>query len=144
MNNKISFPLRPLPLSLPSAKMLKLFNSSLRPFSSSISLDQNQKHLLKVLNKLSPRLSTYQQDRYTQSKKPRIPKGMYVYGSVGIGKTLIMDSWYATLPDIKKRRVHFHEFMLGIHTDIHKEKTERGVSGSEAIKSVAKKVRERI
>lgn len=42
-------------------------------------------------------------------------KGLYLYGSVGTGKTLIMDMLYETSPIVKKKRSHFHEFMLDVH-----------------------------
>jgi protein AFG1 len=54
---------------------------------------------------------------------PKIPQGMYIHGSVGVGKSFLMDLFFDTLnhdDDIKtcirnKRRVHFHEFMLHVH-----------------------------
>ena len=74
------------------------------------------------------------------------PRGMYIYGSVGVGKSFLMDLFYAsvTVPDddsccnndshshkhakITKRRVHFHEFMLDVHHRIfvYKQKHPRG------------------
>ncbi|MCC6597747.1 MAG: AFG1 family ATPase [Alphaproteobacteria bacterium] len=48
------------------------------------------------------------------------PKGLYIHGGVGRGKSMLMDMFYETLGDeIPKRRVHFHEFMIGIHDSIH-------------------------
>ncbi|RNF02878.1 putative ATPase [Trypanosoma rangeli] len=47
-------------------------------------------------------------------------KGMYVYGGVGCGKTMLMDLLYHNAPDgIKKRRVHFHNFMLEVQRTSH-------------------------
>ncbi|MGJ8629486.1 MAG: cell division protein ZapE [Glaciecola sp.] len=72
------------------------------------------------------------------------PRGMYIHGPVGVGKSLLMDLFYAsvTVPDddsccnndshkhakITKRRVHFHEFMLDVHHRIfvYKQKHPRG------------------
>lgn len=74
------------------------------------------------------------------------PRGMYIHGSVGVGKSFLMDLFYAsvTVPDddsccnndshshkhakITKRRVHFHEFMLDVHHRIfvYKQKHPRG------------------
>lgn len=53
------------------------------------------------------------------------PKSLYVYGDVGTGKTMVMDLFYETLPIERKRRVHFHAFMLDIHHRIHQIKTSQ-------------------
>ena len=46
---------------------------------------------------------------------PRHPRGLYLHGSVGTGKSICMDLFYNTCPVVKKRRVHFHDFMSEIH-----------------------------
>ncbi|HET7192536.1 MAG TPA: cell division protein ZapE [Pseudolabrys sp.] len=46
-------------------------------------------------------------------------RGLYVYGEVGRGKTMLMDLFFATSAVIRKRRVHFHEFMADIHERVH-------------------------
>ena len=52
--------------------------------------------------------------------------GLYIYGGVGRGKSTLMDMFYDTLPIQKKRRVHFHEFMLEIHGTLHKRRQSSG------------------
>ncbi|KAN0066545.1 ATPase [Thecaphora frezii] len=58
-----------------------------------------------------------------------VPKGLYLYGDVGTGKSMLMDLFYDTLPDNVKgrRRIHFHQFMIEVHKRAHyyKSKTHR-------------------
>jgi cell division protein ZapE len=47
------------------------------------------------------------------------PKGLYIWGSVGRGKTMLMDMFYDAVAVPKRRRVHFHEFLADVHGRIH-------------------------
>lgn len=61
------------------------------------------------------------------SKKPAPPKGVYMWGGVGRGKSMLMDLFYDNLSVNRKKRVHFHEFMLDVHARLNVErKKERG------------------
>jgi len=53
--------------------------------------------------------------------------GVYLYGGVGIGKSMMMDMFFDDAPVEKKRRVHFHDFMQGIHADLRDER-KRGTT----------------
>ena len=46
-------------------------------------------------------------------------QGLYVYGEVGRGKTMLMDLFFAASPVVRKRRAHFHEFMADVHERVH-------------------------
>lgn len=49
---------------------------------------------------------------------PEVPKGLYLWGGVGRGKTFLMDGFYACLPYRRKRRIHFHNFMAEVHHEM--------------------------
>jgi protein AFG1 len=56
------------------------------------------------------------------------PKGMYMFGDVGSGKTMMMDLFYDTLGSNidRKTRIHFHNFMQEVHKELHKMKMRYG------------------
>lgn len=58
-------------------------------------------------------------------KKPEPPKGLYLWGGVGRGKTWLMDSLFESLPFEKKIRTHFHRFMRSVHGELKKLKDQR-------------------
>ncbi|KAF8663442.1 hypothetical protein AX16_001012 [Volvariella volvacea WC 439] len=68
------------------------------------------------------------------------PKGLYLYGDVGTGKTMLMDLFYHTLPSSikRKRRVHFHAFMIDVHKRVHAVKKAMGHDGGDPIVPVAR------
>lgn len=50
-------------------------------------------------------------------------KGLYLYGGVGTGKTMLMDLFFDQLPsNWRKKRIHFHDFMLNVHSRLQKHK----------------------
>lgn len=69
-------------------------------------------------------------------KAPEAPKGLYLWGGVGRGKSMIMDLFVDTLP-VPNRRVHFHAFMQEIHKGMHEARSQ-GVE--DALAPVAKSV----
>ena len=57
---------------------------------------------------------------FSRRKSKTHAHGLYIWGGVGRGKSMAMDLFYEALPIEKKRRVHFHAFMLEVHAAIHR------------------------
>src|SRR3989449_5489390 len=74
------------------------------------------------LQQLYEEWSAYKARRDTRLKRllvrPALPKGVYLWGAVGRGKSFLMDSFYLCVPLVRKRRVHFHHFMREIHREL--------------------------
>ncbi|XP_019393408.1 PREDICTED: lactation elevated protein 1 isoform X1 [Crocodylus porosus] len=81
--------------------------------------DEQQRQVVQCLQKLHESLKGYSvSSKNLLSKlfaKRKPPKGLYVYGDVGTGKTMVMDIFYSHLEVERKKRVHFHGFMLDVH-----------------------------
>ncbi|XP_067336406.1 AFG1 like ATPase a isoform X2 [Channa argus] len=88
--------------------------------------DEHQKAVLQQLDQLHKTLRGYNNTPtsiFTKFfTKPKPPKGYYIYGDVGTGKTMVMDMFYSHVETEKKKRVHFHGFMLDVHKRIHRLK----------------------
>jgi protein AFG1 len=68
-----------------------------------------------------------------------MPQGLYLYGDVGTGKTMLMDLFYHSLPSrIKARRAHFHAFMSDVHKRVHAAHIALGLAGGDPIAPVAR------
>jgi cell division protein ZapE len=96
-----------------------------------IERDPAQVALLRQLETLAEGLSGYRLARKTSAlgwlfgrRNAAPPRGLYVWGSVGRGKTMLMDLFFEALPVRRKRRVHFHAFMADVHERIHAWRTQ--------------------
>jgi cell division protein ZapE len=72
--------------------------------------------------------------------RPAVPRGVYMWGGVGRGKSFLMDSFYSVVPVVRKTRLHFHEFMRAVH---HQLDDLKGVADplDEVARRIAKKYR---
>lgn len=84
-----------------------------------------------------------QQEKVRMDISADLPKGLYMYGDVGSGKTMLMDLFYDTLPENihSKKRIHFHNFMQEVHKELHKVKMTHG-NDFDAVPFVAAKIAE--
>jgi cell division protein ZapE len=108
----------PLPAGIPD--VIRVYEQSLakRGFVS----DPSQWRAVERLQQLYEEWTAYKARRNTALKrllvKPPLPKGVYLWGPVGRGKSFLMDSFYLCVPLVRKRRVHFHHFMREIHREL--------------------------
>lgn len=96
--------------------------------SGKINADPAQAQAMERLGKLGEDLVAYDSQMGKQGwaarlgiggKKRQPPKGLYLWGGVGRGKSMIMDLFFDHVPVENKQRVHFHAFMQEVHRRIH-------------------------
>jgi cell division protein ZapE len=88
--------------------------------------DPAQLAVLEQLQRLHDKLVSYKAYRAgpinrvmtNMGRGKRPPRGMYIWGSVGRGKSLLMDAFFNVVPLVRKRRIHFHEFMRWAHGEM--------------------------
>lgn len=91
-------------------------------------LDHAQVAALERLQVLADELAAFRAARRSKLRRlfasPSVPRGVYLWGGVGRGKSLLMDSFYATVAVRRKTRIHFHAFMRDIHVALASLKDE--------------------
>jgi cell division protein ZapE len=112
-----------------------------------IEADPAQAALAARLDRLAQALDGYRPDRrpgalglILGAKAPEPPRGLYIHGAVGRGKTMLMDLFFEAAPVELKRRVHFHAFLADAHIRIHRWRQQRRpgeVAGDDPIAPVA-------
>lgn len=84
--------------------------------------DPAQLGAVQALERCATEWSKYKEQRSNVFKKlinrPAIPRGVYMYGGVGRGKSFLMDCFYTAVPLVRKTRLHFHEFMREVHREL--------------------------
>ncbi|MDP4593038.1 MAG: cell division protein ZapE [Beijerinckiaceae bacterium] len=118
--------------------------------TGAIESDPEQLRVISELDCLLTRLEAIESantsllTRLFGSRKQQEPfKGLYIWGSVGRGKTMLMDMFFDAVPLTQKRRVHFHSFMAEVHAGIHawrQAKKSGSLKGEDPISPVAEKL----
>ena len=84
--------------------------------------DPAQQRAIDALERCASEWATYKQRRSNALKKmfvkPDIPRGVYMFGGVGRGKSFLMDCFFNAVPIRRKTRLHFHEFMREVHREL--------------------------
>ncbi len=84
--------------------------------------DPAQLRAVDALQRCADDWAAYKDKRSNSFKKlfnrPDIPKGVYMYGGVGRGKSFLMDCFFNAVPIRRKTRLHFHEFMREVHREL--------------------------
>ena len=84
--------------------------------------DPAQQRAIDALERCAAEWTTYKQRRSNALKKmfvkPEIPRGVYMFGGVGRGKSFLMDCFFNAVPLKRKVRLHFHEFMREVHREL--------------------------
>ena len=86
--------------------------------SGELRRDEAQLEAAQALDRLIDRLALREDKRFFWQKDKPVPKGLYLWGGVGRGKSMLMDWFFDDVPSCSKKRVHFHAFMLDIHERI--------------------------
>jgi cell division protein ZapE len=106
--------------------------------------DEAQRQAVMRLQRAYDEWIAYKAQRSNRLKKiihsPDVPRGVYMWGGVGRGKSFLMDSFYSVVPVVRKTRLHFHEFMRSIHRQLDELK---GVANplDQVARNIAKKYR---
>jgi cell division protein ZapE len=107
-------------------KLLERYREAIA--SGEIKADAGQEAALERLQALAKRLADYKPGRRNFFFAPKpAPRGLYIWGDVGRGKSMLMDLFFEFAPVDKKLRSHFNAFMMDVHARIHEER-QRGES----------------
>jgi cell division protein ZapE len=113
--------------------------------NGALAADPAQRAALERLQMLLDRLASRQTPPTTgfarlvlaRLRRPATPRGVYLWGGVGRGKTMLMDLFFDAAPVEKKRRTHFHAFMLDVQDRLHRARTAASSDDASPVARVA-------
>lgn len=109
-----------------------------RVAAGDLKADPFQEAAAERLQTLAEALARWTPDAWLGRKAP--PQGLYLWGPVGRGKSMLLDLFFETAPVKKKRRVHFHEFMQARHAFMRGVREKGGEGQDQLIALAAKQV----
>ena len=107
------------PLQLRAARKLTRLQTTLKEYDHASFLEQLDRY---EIGNQRQQQETSDEQKKSQSISIPIPRGFYIHGNVGTGKSLLLNYFYNSAPTLaasKKRRLHFHSFLQDIHQRIH-------------------------
>lgn len=102
--------------------------------------DAAQKPVIEALHALALELAACQKKPFPFFRRKPKNHGLYIYGPVGRGKTMLMDLFYNNVASVPKRRVHFHAFMADIHARLHALRAREPEKGDQYLQKVAQQI----
>jgi cell division protein ZapE len=113
--------------------------------------DAGQEHVARRLEQLHHELSGHRASApatawrgfFKADRRKPPPRGLYIHGGVGRGKSMLMDLFFAAAPVAVKRRVHFHAFMGEVHRRLHELRLASKNGVADPLARVASEIAER-
>ena len=103
--------------------------------------DAAQEKAVHELQRLYDDIRSLEKKSFLDWAKKKPVQGVYLYGGVGRGKSMLMDMFFELLPDtVRKRRVHFHEFMIETHDWLHQARQNEKEDTDDLLMAYAKHV----
>ena len=120
MSKRSNKPLTTATTGSPRGAVVDAYDAALK--AKGYTADPAQTRAIAALQRCADDWTAYKNKRSNSLKKlfarPPIPRGVYMYGGVGRGKSFLMDCFFQAVPIERKTRLHFHEFMREVHREL--------------------------
>jgi len=120
MSKRSNEPLTTATTGSPRGAVVDAYDAALK--AKGYTADPAQTRAIAALQRCADDWTAYKNKRSNSLKKlfarPPIPRGVYMYGGVGRGKSFLMDCFFQAVPIERKTRLHFHEFMREVHREL--------------------------